>query len=192
MGANSVDVVANKLSLMNIDICKVESTLNSNESALGMIDDLLSAFEPKTECGFAKITLSGTKSDWVLLRTKAFRLLSGRVTRKWGYEWKASLLPVLDRFVAAFDGKIDCRFWNSLCQSNAHCRLSGWFNVLFPYICTANGQFVTNPFCEAYFPRANYAKNGAQSANVFPLGPSSAAVQIRCEQNDYKMKFTAG
>ena len=153
--------------------------------------------------------MTGTKDDWVLLRKKAFRLLSSKVDRKWGYEWKASLLPVLDRFVAAFDGTIDCLFWNSICKSGGGGSwLSGWFNVLFPYICTTDGQRVTNRYCQAYSPRAGYAKGGAQDAgkegnniNMFPLrlGLSSAHVHVEThnenpngEKYEYKMKFMAG
>ena len=87
-----VETIAGKITVM--DICK------------SYFD-----YTVRTMCGFPEITLDGTKADWASLREKAGRLLTEKVTKQFGQEWAAALLPVLDRFVAAFDGEIDCLFW---------------------------------------------------------------------------------
>ena len=67
------------------------------------------------ECGFPSITLNGNKSDWVNLKSKAVAIL-----QKTGMnQWRESLIPILERFVAVFDGDIDCVFWNSMIQRGA-------------------------------------------------------------------------
>ena len=62
-------------------------------------------------------------------------------------------MPVIDRFIAAYDGDIDCLFWNSMLRRGATrpsfpgisgrtniderdrtLYYSGWFNVFFPLI----------------------------------------------------------
>merc|ERR1719195_2295745 len=93
-----------------------------------------------TMCGFPQITLDGTKDDWIKLKEKAVKLLNEKVTKKFGEEWKKSLLPLLDRFIGAFDGKIDCLFWNSMVKrghtggSGSYSFYTGWINILFPFM----------------------------------------------------------
>merc|ERR1712087_652628 len=82
---------------------------------------------------------------------------------------------------------------------------SGWFNVLFPYICTDDGRFVANKYCRAYSEEEGYAKGGVEDAGtegndvkVYPLGLSSAPVKTHYEdaksgkEYDFEMKFMAG
>merc|ERR1719295_500510 len=200
--SSAIDVVANQITVM--DICK-----NYFEYEFVCVPG----------CGFPKITLCGTKHDWVLLRKKVDALLSSKVDKKWGHEWATALLPVLDRFVGAFDGDIDCLFWNSMCKSGVTVTeldssagpmytrdywFSGWFNVFFPFICTDDGRFVANKYCTAYSADEGYAQGGAEDAGkegndvkVYPLGLSSAPVKTHYEKEsgetfDYQMKFMAG
>ena len=65
-------------------------------------------------CGFPQITLTGTKKDWVAMKQKLTALLQNKVDKKFGKSWADAVMPVLDRFIDAFDGKIDCLFWNSM------------------------------------------------------------------------------
>jgi len=104
-------------------------------------------------CGFPQITLRGTKEDWVALKKKLEAVLKQKVDRQFGAKWGSAVLPVIDRFVAAFDGDIDCLFWNSMLRRgaaggsfpgvtgrtdierrNKELFYSGWFNVFFPLI----------------------------------------------------------
>ena len=52
-----------------------------------------------TACGFPKVTLNGTKQDWILLHNKAKQLLETKVEPEFGKKWGDALLPVLTRYV---------------------------------------------------------------------------------------------
>eukprot|EP01084_Bolivina_argentea_P280719 480129_1 len=94
------DKIATKITVM--DICK-------NYFSYGM----------QTCCGFPKITLDGTKKDWIKLKAKCEKLLSEKVDKKFGNIWGKALFPLLDRFIVAFDGNIDGLFWNSMIKRGA-------------------------------------------------------------------------
>ena len=93
-----------------------------------------------TKCGFPQITLCGTKNDWIKLRNKANIVLKEKVDKRFGDKWSKSLIPLLNRFIDTFDGKINALFWNSMIKtgasrgSGARSWFSGWINILFPYI----------------------------------------------------------
>jgi len=100
-------------------------------------------------CGFPQITLNGTKSDWIKLKQKAQVLLKTKVVPQFGEKWSDALMSVLQRFIDAYDGKIDCLFWNSMVRRGAigasmgnlytpkpgssSGYYAGWLNVFFPY-----------------------------------------------------------
>lgn len=101
-------------------------------------------------CGFPSITLTGTPEDWEKIRAKA-ELLS-KYNLDW---WLAALLPALDQFVAAAQGKPDLDFWRSLCMINTGTSfpvyepLTGWVQVFFPYLidpCPSTRSFSCGDF----------------------------------------------
>ena len=71
------------------------------------------------ESGFPSITLNGTKDDWITLKRKTENILEKKCDRAFARKWSESLIPILDRFIGAFDGDIDCVFWNSMIQRGA-------------------------------------------------------------------------
>jgi len=104
-------------------------------------------------CGFPQITLKGTKDDWILLKKKLEAILKQKVLKEFGVKWATAIMPVIDRFIAAYDGDIDCLFWNSMLRRgaaggsmpgisgqtnidrrNKELYYSGWFNIFFPLI----------------------------------------------------------
>lgn len=110
-----------------------------------------------TKCGFPQITLEGTIADWQLLHEAAERLLT-RCEQGFATKWASSLLPVLDKLVAARRGaEIDALFWNSMCKrggttgSGARTWFNGWINIFFPYI-----KRRENGYCEPYSPTNRY------------------------------------
>merc|ERR1712154_129323 len=133
--------------------------------------------------------------DWILLREKADKLLSNKVTKQFGNKWKKALLPVLDKFIDAYNGDICCVFWNSMIKrgykytqgfgsggGDSRTWYTGWFNVLFPYL-SVQGNFVENTFCVPYSLQAEYVCNGVQKTGEhgndpedYPIGLSSAPV----------------
>jgi len=86
-------------------------------------------------CGFPSITLTGIPEDWKKIRAKAASL------EAYGLDWWLNgLLPVLDQFVEAAEGRPDVEFWRSLCMINTgtsfpcYSPLTGWVQVFFPYL----------------------------------------------------------
>mmetsp|Transcript_32278 Transcript_32278/g.52231 ORF Transcript_32278/g.52231 Transcript_32278/m.52231 type:complete len:451 (+) Transcript_32278:139-1491(+) len=171
-------------------------------------------------CGFPQITLTGTKADWVALKSKIERLLTEKVSKKFGSQWMDAILPLMDRFIGAFDGAVDCLFWNSMIKSGVTERelassggpmyertywFSGWFNILFPFCCSDAGEFYANKFCRPYSMDEEYVQGGVKDAGVggndvrvYPLGLSSAPVKTLYidaatrKRYDYQMKFVSG
>jgi len=85
-------------------------------------------------CGIPSIGLRGTVEDWKNVRAKAEKLK--RFDLEW---WLKELLPVLDQFVSAAQGKQETKFWRSICRfaggSGAlGAPITGWFQVFFPYL----------------------------------------------------------
>lgn len=90
-------------------------------------------YELVTLCGIPRIHLEGTSEDWRALRERACYL------SEFGLEsWVCALLPVLDRFVDAVEGRpADPAFWRSYFKQNDNSGgpyITGWINVFFPYI----------------------------------------------------------
>ena len=102
----------------------------------------------------------------------------------------------------AFDGNIDCLFWNSMIKrgatygSGSRTWYSGWFNILFPFI---NERW--NEDSIPYSMELDYVSSGDNNDNGdgndtirFPIGISSAPVKWK--RNDigktFDMKFFAG
>jgi hypothetical protein len=91
-------------------------------------------YEVRTLCGIPSITLEGTAEDWrkIAARVREFR----RFDLDW---WVKPLLPVLDQFVAAAEGQVDRRFWDSIykwqgSKGSGSPHVSGWVFKLFPYL----------------------------------------------------------
>jgi Domain of unknown function (DUF4419) len=105
-------------------------------------------------CGIPEITLEGTLSDWESVRKRA-RVLS-EYDLAW---WVDALLPVLDQFVAAAEGRADAAFWqrilrpiqDDLCvRPDFGTSVTGWINVLFPYLEVQPSVFETNPWVDCW------------------------------------------
>lgn len=85
-------------------------------------------------CGIPRITLEGTPDDWRTVRDRTKALATC------GLEpWLARIVPVLDEFVRASEGKPSLDFWRSFVRftpSDGNCgsvpTLDGWITVFFP------------------------------------------------------------
>merc|ERR1711994_985270 len=102
------------------------------------------------------------KDDWIALKQKTEAILEEKCRSTFARKWTQSLIPILDRFVAVYDGDIDCVFWNSMIQRGAMSRNervtechSGWINCFFPLI---KGQ--ENVWCEPYSFDIGYIQRG--------------------------------
>ena len=97
-------------------------------------------------CGFPSIELAGTPDDWKLLRSKA------QTFSEYGLDWWLKyLIPVLDEFVDASEGKVNLTFWRA-CVYHAggsglfYTPYTGWIQSLFPYL--LRETFLTTYYCK--------------------------------------------
>lgn len=94
-----------------------------------------------TFSGVPSIELSGTLQDWQRLRQKAEGLIPF-VLEELAHSWiRPVLLPILDEFVAVYQGQVNVRFWQSMCKrfkhgqgSGSYATVSGWIAGLYPYL----------------------------------------------------------
>ncbi|RPD75601.1 hypothetical protein L226DRAFT_545424 [Lentinus tigrinus ALCF2SS1-7] len=82
------------------------------------------------ECGIPSVTLEGEKSDWEEIYRRLYRLYElGDETSIWA----DMLRPILRRFVDAFDGKPDVKFWEHIVhRTSVSCgepAISGWITA---------------------------------------------------------------
>jgi len=85
-----------------------------------------------TLCGIPEITLLGTTEDWKSVRDRASAL--AEYDLEW---WTRELLPILDQFIAASEGRVDADFWKSIYKvqgGSGGPYISGWIVDLFPYL----------------------------------------------------------
>merc|ERR1719145_273380 len=160
-----------------------------------------------TSCGFPQITLDGTKSDWIRLKQKTNELLKTKVDEEFGAKWAAALIPVLDRFIGAFDGNIDCLFWNSMIKRGAIEGsgglefYSGWFNVFYPFTSSKS----ENKYCVPYSMKWAYVRQGLTLNRSawkygelggdiwrYPCGLSQVPVQWMCGDQQLDLELFAG
>merc|ERR1719295_2251096 len=157
----------------------------------------------RTLCGFPQITLDGTKEDWIRLKQKASALLKDKVDKEFGSRWGSALLPLLDRFIGAFDGEIDGLFWNSMIKrggtfgSGSYSFFSGWFNILFPFM----GNTSKNRYCVPYAMENESIKLGLTGwrqgriggdVNDYPTGLAKAPVSWDYHGKELNLQFVAG
>jgi len=161
------------------------------------------SYRMMTGCGFPQITLDGTKEDWIRLKQKTSALLKDKVDKEFGSRWGSALLPLLDRFIAAFDGNIDCLFWNSMIKrgavrgSGGYSFFSGWFNILYPFM----GNTSKNRYCVPYAMEKEYVQQGLTGwrqggrggdVNDYPTGLAKAPVSWDYHGKELELQFVAG
>jgi hypothetical protein len=126
------------------------TTLNDTTvAAVVMMATLKSYFEYTTIllCGIPRVTLAGEKEDWVSILNRLEKL------KEYGPEttaWNKMLVPVISRFVAAFDdpsGAENIDFWNRVADyrrgGSGPSTLSGWINAFSVF--GAKGQWIGPP-----------------------------------------------
>mmetsp|Transcript_13943 Transcript_13943/g.21739 ORF Transcript_13943/g.21739 Transcript_13943/m.21739 type:complete len:220 (-) Transcript_13943:25-684(-) len=88
-----------------------------------------------TNCNVPKVRFLGTLKDWLVLRKKITYL-----DRFGCHKWLDSLLPVINKFIAAVrDGEVDKTFWEDMYSvvpqkhSTSKPKVHGWICNFFPY-----------------------------------------------------------
>lgn len=159
-------------------------------SEIVLMDAMSSYFkyEVLTRCGIPEITLLGTVEDWKNIRRRA------EMFSEFGLEWwTKSLLPVLDEFVKAASGSSNKEFWQSFAKRQSVSggeNVTGWINVLFPYIKDYKDNQIKNKFAENWNNDKGY--NAGPGVADFSSGLSKAPFIWNYYRVEYKYEFVAG
>lgn len=89
-------------------------------------------YREMTLCGIPEITLLGTVDDWKNVRARASTLAEFELS--W---WTDALLPILDHFVNASQGRANASFWDSFYKPGGGSggpKVTGWVNTFYPYL----------------------------------------------------------
>mmetsp|Transcript_10008 Transcript_10008/g.16622 ORF Transcript_10008/g.16622 Transcript_10008/m.16622 type:complete len:521 (-) Transcript_10008:180-1742(-) len=143
-----------------------------------------------TLCGIPKITLLGSEEDWVSLRARAEQL-GALMMPDFSKYWMPLLLPVLDEFVESYRGNVKHGFWQSMIKfrdfgggSGSYSFLSGWIQLLFPYLSSGCLNQKLRPWQKMYFE--------GPKLQDFPLVSSVAPVDWNYYGCTYDLTFHAG
>ncbi|CAB9509798.1 expressed unknown protein [Seminavis robusta] len=144
----------------------------------------------RTMCGIPQITLLGAEDDWVQLRARTEHLGS-LMTAEFSEYWMPLLLPLLDEFVESYKGNVNHGFWQSMVKlrntgggSGTYNFISGWMQILFPYLGSGSLNENLKPWHEMYFYGPKLGK--------FPPLASSAPVDWDYHGTTFDIEFFAG
>lgn len=166
-------------------------------SEIVLFDALQSYFDYElvTRCGIPEITLLGTVEDWMSIRRRASALGEFNLS-----DWTKVLLPVLDQIVRTAQGEVDQAFWQSFYKwhdASGGPYVTGWINVLFPYIETENistnrRQAQWNDCLTSWKANIDRTFHGGPPTRDFPAGLSSAPFLWDYFTINIPMLFTGG
>ena len=156
-------------------------------------------YEFSTKCGIPSITLEGTAEDWRKIASRVREL--SRFDLAW---WVEPLQPVLEQFVAAAEGDVDRRFWDSIYKwqgpkGSGSNYVSGWALELFPYLDNPEAKYARLSGRESTAPllrrnpwlSAKHSRHGPRRDD-FPSLPAKAPFLWKYLEADYEMEFVGG
>jgi len=140
------------------------------------------------DCGLPKVTLQGNIGDWQEIR-KRVELLS-----TWNIEslskWSVVLQSVLDKFVDAFNGKVDVNFWNGIAYrtggGSGPRYLQGWILAFIPF--NDVGKYILNDMTTIM----TAGKYGKVDTNDVPTSAVEVPVTIDDNGTIYQTIFYGG
>ncbi|MEN9360436.1 MAG: hypothetical protein RL095_1971 [Verrucomicrobiota bacterium] len=122
-------------------------------------------FKVLTLCGIPEIELSGSPEDWRWIRKNVEGFAALGMKRR-----VAALLPVLDQFIAASEGKADAAFWQSFYKYQEQSGdefTSGWINLFF---IDEGNRLLDTVFAEGFDWRKAPIEIAKLGAENLPLG----------------------
>lgn len=148
------------------------------------------AYEVRTLCGIPEITLLGNQDDWrdVQHRTRALGEFDAS-------DWIGAVSGVLDHFVRAYAGDADPKFWQGLYKPRGGSGgpfVTGWINVLFPYLPSYETQANTEPNEFALRRDWSADAHGGPNSGDFPSGFSSVPFVWDYYGDKIEMSFLGG
>jgi len=141
-------------------------------------------------CGLGQVTLEGTPDDWRQIHDRV------RALSEFGLHWWTNeLLPVIDQFIAAAQGKPDLDFWARVYKkhrygSGSQGKISGWINTFYPYINGSGGTTAMLRNVDAVAWEFDY--NKGTDEQDFPFGLLAAPVKVIDHGIPYDTKFYGG
>lgn len=172
--------------------------LERNAFELTLMDAMQSYFDYSvmTCCGIPKFTVEGTKKDWETVMKKTENLAQFEL----GW-WTDMVMPVLEQFVNAVDGKTNTDYWKSFFKEGGGSGgpyVTGHVLRFFPYIKDhrRSSSLVRNKLMSEDKMRGleNSWGMGGLTYDKFPSGLSSVPFTWKYMPHDrnYAMKFYAG
>jgi len=138
--------------------------------------------------------LLGTPEDWRSVRTRA------QVFREFDLDfWIDPLMPILDAFVSASEGRVDKPFWNSMYKlknASGGPYVTGWMQALFPYLVeqtagqTSNRK--RNPYLDSWAKGLESPFGGGPLTTDFPCALSSVPFVWHYLLQRFDMEFLGG
>jgi hypothetical protein len=135
-----------------------------------------------TKCGIPEITLLGSTEDWKFLRLRASQF--SEFDLDW---WTKELIPVLDHFVRASEGRPDPRFWEGIYKEQSMSggdRINGWISVFFPYLVQNKVYSRNNDLLGT--------RNWGVTADQFPGGMTEVPFTWEYLGSEIQMGFAGG
>lgn len=148
------------------------------------------AYQIHTMCGIPEVTLTGTGDDWRAIRARAEALRAYDCDA-----WIDALTPVLDQIVGAEAGEIDRDFWSSLYKNknaSGGPYVTGWINVLLPYVLDHQGKMVVNRALGAWREGMTTPFGGGPSPEFLPSGLSRVPFLWKYLGQEYRMALLGG
>lgn len=110
--------------------CATTSDIMANHVAIMCTLKSYFEYRVRTRCGIGKISLGGTKDDWVAL----YNMFPDDFQDKFLNAWIKYVKRILQYFIDSFDNKIDLKFFNSMVKYESMSggyKINGWFLVFF-------------------------------------------------------------
>ncbi|KDQ08968.1 hypothetical protein BOTBODRAFT_165326 [Botryobasidium botryosum FD-172 SS1] len=143
------------------------------------------AYEIRLTCGMPYVTLEGQKSDWEFILERLHKL------EEFGSEpaqFARMLRPILQRFISAFDGAPNIRFWKKIAHytggGSGPVYLSGWITAFCAW--SSKGRWLGTPV-GAPHPEPSFNLDGTRSSGLllddvsYPLIDSQEIPPGYCE-----------
>ena len=159
-------------------------------------------YEMAAGCGIPEVILEGTVGDWRSVVVRTAHLAEYGLGR-----WTQALVPVLERIVQTLEGDCDPAFWRSFFRyesGSGPAELTGWINLLFPYIDEGQG-LVWNRFMDDWSSRWARAETGGslfesrrsvEGPGLWTLPGGQVSAPVKYTQfpqgTEHSLRFVAG
>lgn len=149
--------------------CKCTCT-TGNVMVLAMFDNYIE-YNITANCAFAGIEFIGIIDDWrkVLYRVKNLKSYAPLY-------WINPLIALIEKIIELYTSdKFDQKFIESMYKCDIDGNVSGWINLLFPYIINESSEYVSNKSAFAYAANISLSMDGVP-IDRYPLYVASATL----------------